>query len=204
MPAWVEYWKHIKRANCTMLVCTMFAALAGAEFSPCQKAANTGAKSEAQSPAQQKARPLTVDEQSCKNFVQRFYDWYWNRFADPGKDFDKMPGVGEVEKRKPPVLSQKLIKLIDEDQKQAAAEDAAPNMDFDPFIGGNGGAAGKYNVVTVVVTQGTCRATLTGSETVEPELKKTASSWIFVDFHYGSFYEGGKQEDSHLLRVLSH
>lgn len=155
-------------------------------------------------------RGLNADEESCKAFVQKFYDWYWNRFPDPvteQSDVRSMPGIEDVEQRRPAVLSQELVRLIERDSKDAAAEQAAPNMDFDPFVGGNGGATGKYNVLNVAVRQDRCLAVLSNSRhRVTPELKKTGTSWTFVNFHYSFYSEDGKTKefpDDDLIQILS-
>jgi len=149
-----------------------------------------------QAPIQQsKSAPLplpattpspSADEQSCRAFVQNFYDWYWNRYSESansvGFDMHSLPKVETVLKRKPPVLSAELIQLLTEDEKKKLATHQAGNLDFDPFWG-NQNAQGMYRVGRLQVKDDRCMASIPqGDEIVE--LQKSGPSWVFVNFHY--------------------
>lgn len=139
------------------------------------------------------APPLSVktpvpspEEQSCRGFVQGFYDWYWNRYAEPANsvDFDlhKLPNVETVLKRTPPVLSPELSQLLADEEKKKQATHQIGNMDFDPFWG-NQNAQGMYMVGRVLVTGDKCKARV-GREGEIVEVQKAGTSWVFVNFYY--------------------
>lgn len=198
----------MKQARCATLVCALLAALAAMQVSPCQQPhASAGA-----APGQQNARPLSADEQSCKAFVQKFYDWYWNQ--PPGKadspryDWGDVKTVDGVLGLNPPVLSQGLIRLIRKDEAASkAAGGEVVNLGFDPFLNSNG-PVGKYTVKNASVVDGFCRATIEGGHGIHEvaELKKTSSVWIFVNFYYFYYSEDGREKefpDDNLIHILS-
>jgi hypothetical protein len=128
----------------------------------------------------------SADEQSCRTFVQNFYDWYWNRFAESansvGFDMHSLPNVETVLNRKPPVLSPELTQLLSDNEKKKLATQQVGNLDFDPFWG-NQNAQGMYRVGRLSVTGDRCKASVPqGDEIVE--LQKSGPSWIFVNFYY--------------------
>jgi hypothetical protein len=148
------------------------------------------------------------EEQSCKAFVQNFYDFYWNRFAERANhlDFDRhqLPKVETVLNRKPPVLSPELTQLLADNQKKKLATHQRGNLDFDPFWG-NENAQGMYIVGRLLVTGDRCKASIPqGDEIVE--LQKSGSSWLFVNFYYCfAAYDStvGRQcPDSDLVQIL--
>lgn len=130
------------------------------------------------------------DKQSCQDFVQKFYDWYWNSLADQ-KD---MPGLRahslqEVIKLKPPVLSPDLLRLL----KKEVRAGGIGKLDMDPFLA-NDTPHGKYTVSKVEITGDYCRATIDAGHEIAA-LKKSGPSWVFADFHYSYFYEDGTKRD---------
>ncbi|HEX4757784.1 MAG TPA: hypothetical protein VH308_07370 [Terracidiphilus sp.] len=118
--------------------------------------------------------------------MQGFYDWYWNRYAEPANsvDFDlhKLPNVETVLKRTPPVLSPELSQLLADEEKKKQASHQIGNMDFDPFWG-NQNAQGMYMVGRVLVTGDKCKARV-GREGEIVEVQKAGASWVFVNFYY--------------------
>jgi hypothetical protein len=150
----------------------------------------------------------SADEQSCRAFVQNFYDWYWNRYAESansvGFDMHTVPNVETVLKRKPPVLSPELIQLLTDTETKKLATHQTGNLDFDPFWG-NQNAQGTYVVRRILVTGEQCKASIPqGDEIVE--LKKSGPSWVFVNFYYCfAAYDstiGRHCPDSDLLKIL--
>ncbi len=152
------------------------------------------------------------DEQSCRTFVQKFYDWYWNQPSNtinghrPSvRDF---PSYSDARQLKPPILSRQLIELIEKDEEASkAAGGDIVNLDFDPFLNSNG-PDGKYLVKTVNVVDGVCQAAIEGGHGVHEtaELEKTGSAWLFVNFHYSYYSEDGKKKqfpDNDLIHILS-
>ena len=160
-------------------------------------------------PSSAPPRSSDTEEQSCKAFVQGFYDWYWNRFAaradDLNFDLRKLPNVETVLRRKPAVLSPELHRLLANEEKQMKITHEIGNLDFDPFWG-NQDAQGKYLVDQITVADGQCRARVKqgnqGNEFVE--LKKAGSAWVFANIYYCfSPKAGGKNcPDSNLIEIL--
>ena len=159
-----------------------------------------------QAPAQ--AQSPSLDEASCRGFVQRFYDSYWNRYADkltgPKKDPNfHFPGIEEVLARNPPALSRQLIDLIRKDEKQSRESNEVGNLDFDPFLNSQD-PSGIYRVGRVELRGDVCMGTIDRAHTVA-ELKRAGAGWLFVNFHYSYFKPDGKTKDvpdDDLLHIL--
>lgn len=142
-------------------------------------------------------------EQSCRAFVQKFYDGYWNQYLPKIKDPNfSLPGTEAVLRAKPPVLSQELIDLILKDERQSKKSGEVGNLDFDPFLNSQD-PDGRYTVAKVEVSSGVCKATIARAHTVA-DLKPSGDSWIFVNFHYGYYTPAGKKDapDADLLQIL--
>ena len=150
---------------------------------------------------QASAQAAADDQQSCRAFVQKFYDWYWN--SDAGQA--DMPGLRshtlvEVLKLKPPVLGPNLLKLL----KREAREGQTGNLGFDPFLNSNGPHS-KYLVSKVEVSGDVCRATIDAGHEIAA-LKKSGPNWVFVDFHYSYYYDDGSKRatpDADLIQLLT-
>jgi hypothetical protein len=156
----------------------------------------TSCREKTPAPVQQSqsvAPPLPVaapspspDEQSCRAFVQNFYDWYWNPFAESassvGFDMHSLPNVETVLNRKPPLLSPELSQLLAEDQKKMLATHEIGKLDFDPFWG-NQDAQGKYLAGRVVIAGDRCKVSIPQGDEIA-ELQRSGSSWVFVNFYY--------------------
>jgi hypothetical protein len=175
---------------------------------PVQQTQSAAPPLPAASPATATTPAPSLDEQSCRAFVQNFYDWYWNRYAESansvGFDMHSLPNVESVLKRKPPVLSPELIQLLTDDQKKKQATHQVGNLDFDPFWG-NQNAQGMYRVGRLVVKDERCKASIPqGDEIVESQ--KSGPSWVFVNFNYCfAAYDstvGRHCPDSDLLQIL--
>ncbi|MGC1463495.1 MAG: hypothetical protein WA802_14930 [Terracidiphilus sp.] len=148
------------------------------------------------------------DEQSCKTFVQNFYDWYWNRYAQSansvGFDMHSLPSVDTVLKHKPPVLSPELSQMITDDQRKKLTTHETAKLDFDPFWG-NQNAQGMYIAGRVHITGDRCKVSIPQGDEIA-ELQKSGSSWVFVNFYYCfAAYDstiGRHCPDSDLLQIL--
>jgi hypothetical protein len=172
-------------------------ALAAWPFTACKKSIppRAAATQPAASLQPTQVRALTADEQSCKTFVQNFYDWYWNRFADraqePNFDYSQTPGLDDVFRRNPPVLTRQLIDVVK--RYERAADAPHPGDEgrggsvleyWDPIINDQG-PSGKYLVTQVHFSNDRCLARVQGSESVvQPELKRFGSGWTFDNFYY--------------------
>jgi hypothetical protein len=147
------------------------------------------------------AQTLNRDQQSCKAFVQKFYDWYWNPYAEQAD----MPGLhvhtlADVLKLKPPVLGPDLLKLFKHEMRGGRID----SLDFDPFLNSNS-PHGKYMVSNVESSGDLCRATIDAGHEIA-KLKKAGSSWALVDFHYSYYYSDGTRRaipDADLIQLLT-
>jgi hypothetical protein len=182
--------------RCASVLCVLFAILAAGQILLCQQPAVSPHATPVRNypPAQTVTRSLTADEQSCKNFVQDFYDWYWNRFYahmnEPNTGGFKEPTLNDVIRHRPQLLSARLQRLLLADQDlKAKNTDGIIGLEGDPFLmDGNGaGANAPFDVQDAVVVGGRCQVKLSmGSpdSEVRPELMKIRSGWIFFNFHY--------------------
>lgn len=149
-----------------------------------------------------------ADEQSCRSFVQKFYDWYWNRFADhandPKFDMRKEPTYHDVARLHPPVLSPKLIRLIKRDERLQEKAKGIANLDFDPFLNTQD-SEGRYLVSSASVANGQCQVQIEHGH-LTAELRKSGSAWVFANIHYSFYAEDGKTKqapDADLIGILS-
>jgi hypothetical protein len=141
------------------------------------------------------------DKDSCRNFVQNFYDWYWNPYVGQAD----MPGLraltlADVLKRKPPVLGPDLLKLL----KKARLTGTVDSLGFDPFLNSNPPHV-KYTVSKVELTGDVCRASIDAGHEIAA-LKKAGASWLFVDFRYSYYYQDGSKQglpDADLIQLLT-
>lgn len=153
-------------------------------------------------------RALSAEEQSCKAFVQNFYDWYWNRFADeadnPNFDMRKEPNVWTVLKHRPSVMSPELRRLLANEEKQMKVVQGINNLDFDPFLSTQD-PRGKYIVDHVKIAGNRCEATILEGHLIA-ETEKHGAGWFFANFHYAFYSEDGKTKefpDEDLIGILS-
>lgn len=153
-------------------------------------------------------RTSTGEQRSCREFVQGFYDWYWNRFADKADDlsfdYGKLPNVETVLERRPSVLNPKLYSLLAHEEEQMKITHEIGNLDFDPFWG-NQDAHGRYLVDRVTVIGGRCRARIKqGNQGYESaELETAGSAWVFANIYY-CFSPNTRNNcpDSDLIEIL--
>ena len=186
----------------------LLAVFAVLRVSPCQNTPSSfGSHGQAQSQSAGN-RELSVDARTCKDFVQKFYDWYWNRFAaqadNPNFDNKNEPNVWTVLKDRPSVLSPKLRRLLADEEKQMRATHEIGNLDFDPFWG-NQDAQGQYAVGHVIVTTNRCEATIPQGHVVA-EVEKSSAGWQFANFRYSFYSEDGKTKrfpDENLVQILT-
>jgi len=146
----------------------------------------------------QVAVPADDDKQSCRAFVQKFYDWYWNQSS--GTTNEMSHEDDEVPALKPAVLSPELIRLLKRDEAQSIAVDGYANIDSDPFLNSQD-PDGKYDVVQVTVHGGVCRAKLSQRDIVA-EVKRSGAGWVFSNFYY--FYYDDQRKKKELVDDLVH
>jgi hypothetical protein len=134
-------------------------------------------------------------EQSCRHFVQEFYDWYL-----PMAQADNQgPAWNLALKYGGDAFSPELSARIQEDSDAQSKADEIVGLDFDPFL--NSQDPSEQFLVESITRKGdTCSAEVRGiqagqrEETVLPEIMFKDGRWIFVDFHYDN--------NSSLLEIL--
>ena len=139
-------------------------------------------------------------QKSCRDFVQRFYDWYLRK---------EVKGVpkGDALDLKRDAFSPELRRQLKE--YNAATRDGVGLLDFDPFVNGQdfsraGYAAGKVTLKNEryrvdVYCLGDCFGDgKSKTLVVEPELIYSDGQWRFMNFHY-HFPDGSKGD---LLSIL--
>jgi hypothetical protein len=146
------------------------------------------------------------NEQSCRGFVQQFYNWYVSREILDEKMRADHPVSDDVLLLRPQVLDPILLQLLKEDSAaQARAVGEIDGLDFDPFLNSQDPSS-KFVVESVALTGGHCLAAVNGieqgkkRERVVAELVPTGKTWVFVNFHYG---KSNYLEDENLIRSLN-
>jgi hypothetical protein len=136
----------------------------------------------------QKAAPKSTfsPEQSCKAYVQKFYDWYMKAAFEEKAD----PAFNRALNRKAFAFSPGLAKLLKDD---LAASAASPNeivgLDWDPFVGGQD-LPHHYTIKKISFVKPNCQATVEAKDpdsqaiTVIPVLRQDKAGWQFVNFLY--------------------
>jgi hypothetical protein len=142
-------------------------------------------------------------EDSCRRFVQQFYNWYL-----PKAKSSKGRASDLVLKYKSSMLSPELAKELKAD---SAAQDKAKGdlvgLDFDPFLNTQDDSFEKCVTGKVVAQATSCRIEVScnfpSQKTellVTPELTLTNNQWIFVNFHYHT--DSGDDDLLHILKGL--
>ncbi len=201
--------------------------LAIAPISSCRKESPVAKKTDQPQKANvvqdKQARPLSKEEQSCKEFVQEFYDWYVSsEIADECKQANKMhyentdtlstcKRASEFHPVKAmslkQVLSPKLKRLLDNDYAaQAKSDDGIVGMDGDPFLNGNGGVIYNYDVDSVQVKEGKCYAIVNETgingnyeeegkiyDRITVDLANANGKWIIDNLQYHRTYNEGSK-----------
>jgi len=145
------------------------------------------------------------NETSCRDFVQKFYDWYVPGVGKPHHSGGLF--VSDVLRKRPQWFRADLLQMLNEDS--AANEKAGrlgmiDGLDFDPFLATNGDFGSRAVVKDIRVQDGRCRAEVIGIDhgkqlgKVEPELVLTNADWQFINFHYGSQFS----KDDNLVEIL--
>jgi hypothetical protein len=150
-------------------------------ISSCRKSRSTSqnnaAKQDATGAHVEPQRVLSKDEQSCNEFVHKFYDWYLHReWSDLCKgshdsaDCKKAAEFGSIEgMSEGRALSAKLQKLFADDRaaEATANEDARGYLEEHDFYLPTGESEASGEKAKVM-----------------PVLANSQGKWVFVDFHY--------------------
>jgi len=172
----------------------------------CRKSPSTSQNSAAQQKSTvahvEPEHVLSKDEQSCNEFVHKFYDWYLHReWSDLCKgshnsaDCKRAAEFSPVEEMSEnQALSTKLQKLFKDDRaaEAAANEDARGYLEEHDFYLPTGeDPSSRYVVENVRVKDGVCKVDVYGESEaraekakVMPVLTKSQGKWVFEDFHY--------------------
>jgi hypothetical protein len=140
---------------------------------------------------QSKAQPNL--EESCRKFVQGFYDWYVPKAAAPD-DKNAGPSSDLALKQWRASFSAELYRLLREDSEAQAKADEIVGLDWDPFLNTQdpGDPPGDPYVVGSVKRKGESywvevyrrsSGKLSEKPLVIPELVFKNGRWIFVNFH---------------------
>jgi hypothetical protein len=204
---YVEPWL---RGSYALFRCCLCAAIVAIPTTSCRKTppVQVAAVLPKEQPQLSQDRVPGPDEESCRVFVQKFYDWYSNQFADkadnPKFDRRNLHSYGDPLRRQPPVLSPELIRLIKRDDARAKAAGGIANLDFDPYLNSQD-PEGKYEVTRVTVNGNLCRAKLSQRDVVA-EAKRDGPDWVFSNFYYSFYSEDRRKKeapDDDLVHILS-
>jgi hypothetical protein len=139
--------------------------------------------------AQPQSRKPQATGNSCRSFVQKFYDWYVPMALD-----ERVWRAWDVAvRRKPQAFTPELVTLIRRDteaqQKATKATGELVELDFDPFLNSQDPSE-KFRVKNVTRKNGGCLAEIRGlsgseaRETVVAEVLCKSGHCRFVNFHY--------------------
>jgi hypothetical protein len=136
------------------------------------------------------ATPALSPEQSCKAYVQKFYDWYLPVFAHGGNE----PSDKRAINSKRFGFDKELRKRLLEDlQASAKVSGEVVGLDFDPFLAAQD-TSDRYLVRRAEMRNDHCWASVAAIQSgqkindadVLPELTLRDGRWVFVNFHYPS------------------
>jgi len=130
------------------------------------------------------------EKRSCRQFVQSFYDWYFEKLNAEEAHETADSADAQLFSQRLELLTPELTRMLQQDYESSRMNsDDIVGLDFDPFINAQDWN-GKYTVKSTEEDDGACRASVWGDdagkqkEIVVPELKKSGDHWVFVNFHY--------------------
>ncbi len=141
----------------------------------------------------QTAQDIEV-EKSCRDFVQKFYDWYVPQALDL-----KVTSATDVAlKTYAYVFTPELLKLLQEDSEaQASHPGKIVGLDFDPFLSSQD-PSDQFVARSIIRKGGSYLVEVNGissngrKEKVIAEVVRKKDRWLFQNFHYPNF----KQDDA--------
>jgi hypothetical protein len=131
----------------------------------------------------------TADASSCREFVQKFYDWYALKSRDLNIGWDV------VLRERRSVLNPQLARaLLADRQAQERAQGELVGLDFDPFFGSQD-PADHYTARDVHLNRAKCfvylwrdsptdTAAKSGKAEVVAEVLFIKGRWLFINFLY--------------------
>src|SRR5262249_19447172 len=140
-------------------------------------------------------------EDSCRKFVQQFYDWY---LPQAKKEHSPSPGDIVVKYKSQSFSRELRVRLKEDSDAQTRSHDIVA-LDFDPFLNTQDPGFERCTVGKIVRESASYRAEVTcvfpganaEKSKIMPELVLNEGRWLFVNFHYR---EGAKAYD--LLSML--
>jgi len=150
----------------------------------------------------QAAKPPAAkpDENSCRRFVQDFYDWYLAHGRGGGSGASIAPHGQRF-------FEHGLWEKLKADDAAQSHADEIVGLDFDPILNSQDPSP-RFRVQTAKLTGNRCDATVVGldqgveRERILPELGFRDGRWVFLNFHY-KFEINGKLQDGDLISILN-
>jgi Protein of unknown function (DUF3828) len=153
-------------------------------------------------PTPQTAQDIEI-EKSCRDFVQKFYDWYVPQALDL-----KVSNATDVAlKTYAYVFTPELVKLLQEDSDaQAKHPGEIVGLDFDPFLSSRDPS--EQFVARSIIRKGSSYLVEVNGisssgrkEKVIAEVVRKKDRWLFQNFHYPNF-EKDNSKDPDLITIL--
>jgi hypothetical protein len=145
----------------------------------------------------------TTTQNSCRRFVQNFYDWY---VPEAIRESDTSASDLAI-KQKSAAFSPELLRELKQDsQAQAKTKGQIVGLDFDPFLNAQDPSS-RYVVGKINASANKCLAEVysvssgkkSANTEVTPELVLKTGHWVFINFHYG---KTKGLEDENLVSTL--
>jgi hypothetical protein len=148
-----------------------------------------------------KVEPEQNTPESCRTFVQRFYDWY----VPLALKETKVAASDLALKWKPAAFDPELSRLLKRDSAAQAKAHEIVGLDFDPFLNSQDPSE-RFAVQTVTKKGDSYWVDVYGmssgqkAEHVVPEARFLNGHWQFINFHYD--FDGRPDDLISLLKRL--
>jgi Protein of unknown function (DUF3828) len=150
------------------------------------------------------AASAPLDPNSCKAYLQEFYNWYAVRSDYDVKHRVQAPPSNDVLTMRPQALSPELAQLLKQVNDAQANSKEEIGLDSDPFSNSQD-VSSSYVVESATIKNDHCMTVVSGyekklkEETVMPELAPVGTSWQIVNIHYG---KGMNTDDMTMIDTL--
>lgn len=142
----------------------------------------------------------TTPEESCRAFVQDFYNWYAQKAAN---ETTNVSMLALAVKDRSSDFSPELFQALKEELAAEKKDDGDVWIDFDVFLNSQdvadryeAGSPGRRDKTYWVEVYGIWSGKKRSKPDVVPELELKRGQWTFVNFHYG------ERKGQDLLNVL--
>lgn len=149
--------------------------------------------------------PETALEKSCRDFVQRFYNWY----VPKALDVNETHATDEALRSKGFGFTPELTKLLTEDSEAKAKHPGEMvGLEFDPFLSSQDPSE-RFVVTDIGRKGGTYFVEVYGisstgkRERVIAELVHKKDQWLFANFHYPRFEQSSAKDGEKTGDLLS-